>query len=243
MEFLGISFHTFDLDMSEKEFSYRKIAIQEKINLCDVGYVFICSPNNPTGNSIDIDDFLDLVISNPNKTFILDRAYFGFVDSDFDRKLTSRLSDLENMIIIYSLSEFYGLASVRTGFCLSHQKNIQKIKNLTPSFGISNISCDIVANRMLDKNYFRYIKEKYAHICYYIAEKNFKNFTIYKTEANFFLIEVHKHNKDYIYQSLLSNGFLVKIEEIFSKIFLRTTIADIEVMKKFFKILSKIDNQ
>lgn len=243
LEFLEIDFYTFDLEMSERDFYYNGNTIQEKIRFYDIGYVLITSPNNPTGNDIGMDDFLKLALSNPNVMFILDRAYFGFVDNNFDKEVVEKLLKLENIIIIYSFSKFYGLASARVGFCLSHYKNIQKINNLTPTFGVSSISCSLAKNRMLDKGYFLKVQESYIQICNYLNKQKFKNFTIYNTKANFFLIKIRKHSVDYVYGNLLSNGFLVKIEKIFSEDFLRITMADFGTMERFFNILSRIDSE
>ena len=95
--------------------------------------VFLCSPNNPTGNSLGRSDIEVLCKNHPETLIVIDEAYIEF--SPEETALTLR-NTYRNLIITRTLSKVYGLAGVRMGVCIADAKIIDLLLKVLPPYPV-----------------------------------------------------------------------------------------------------------
>ncbi|XRY30619.1 MAG: histidinol-phosphate transaminase [Buchnera aphidicola (Tetraneura akinire)] len=100
--------------------------IEKKIN--NVKIIYICNPNNPTGNLIKVNDIKKILeISFDRSLVVIDEAYIEFFP---DGSCLSLLSKYTNLVILRTLSKAFGLASIRCGFVISHSEVIRTLSKV-----------------------------------------------------------------------------------------------------------------
>ncbi len=102
-------------------------AIEEAID-DNTKIIFLCSPNNPTGNSLERDD-IEVILNNYHGIVVIDEAYINF--SRF-RSFTQELADYPNLVILQTLSKAWGLAALRVGMAFASQEIIHVMNKIKP---------------------------------------------------------------------------------------------------------------
>jgi len=169
--------------------------------------LFLCSPNNPTGNSFDTNDLTDL-IKGFNGVVVVDEAYIDFSSK---QSLISLIEDNNNLIITQTMSKAYGMAGIRLGMGFSNEKIINYLNKIKPPYNINSLT-ERKALEELNK-----IDEIEKNISIVLDQRNLLvscleklDFVekIYKSDANFLLVKVD--NADLRYNQLLENGIVVR---------------------------------
>ena len=179
------------------------------LKLCStsIKVLFLCSPNNPTGNSFDTNNLTDLI-----KAFkgivVIDEAYIDFSSK---QSLISLIEDNSNLIITQTMSKAYGMAGIRLGMGFSSKKIIDYLNKIKPPYNI-NILTERKALEELNK-----IDEIEKNISIVLDQRNLLvscleklDFVekIYKSDANFLLVKVD--NADLRYNQLMDKGIVVR---------------------------------
>lgn len=181
--------------------------------------IFICSPNNPTGNSIEAAEY---IIQNFNGIVIVDEAYIDFSGKD---SLSKKIEQYPNLIVLQTLSKAWGLAAARVGIAYASVDVISFLNKVKPPYNIStpNQSAALYALQdtakfELQKNIILNEKEKM------LQELNSLNYVskVYPSDTNFFLVEVIDANG--IYDMLISNKIIIRNRHKIVKNCLRITI-------------------
>ena len=169
--------------------------------------LFLCSPNNPTGNSFDTNNLTDLIKSFKG-IVVVDEAYIDFSSK---QSLISLIEDNNNLIITQTMSKAYGMAGIRLGMGFSNEKIINYLNKIKPPYNI-NVLTERKALEELNK-----IDEIEKNISIVLDQRNLLvscleklDFVekIYKSDANFLLVKVD--NADLRYNQLLENGIVVR---------------------------------
>ncbi|MAV81496.1 MAG: histidinol-phosphate transaminase [Flavobacteriales bacterium] len=169
--------------------------------------LFLCSPNNPTGNSFDIKDLTDL-INGFKGIVVVDEAYIDFSSKP---SLISLINVSNNIIITQTMSKAYGMAGIRLGMGFSNEKIIHYLNKIKLPYNI-NILSERKALKELGK-----ADEVKKNISLVLAQRKLLipfleklDFIkkIYKSEANFLLIKVDNANRRY--NQLLDKGIVVR---------------------------------
>ena len=108
--------------------------------------IFICSPNNPTANSMNFSD-IEYILAEFNGIVVIDEAYIDFSEKPSFIKLVDRYP---NLIVMQTFSKAFGLAAVRVGMAFSNPAIIQYFNKLKPPYNISTINQKAVLKK-LDK--------------------------------------------------------------------------------------------
>jgi histidinol-phosphate aminotransferase len=167
----------------------------------------LCSPNNPTGNSFDTNDLIDL-IKGFNGVVVVDEAYIDFSSK---QSLISLINDNNNLIITQTMSKAYGMAGIRLGMGFSNQKIINYLNKIKPPYNI-NVLTERKALKELNnideikKNIDLVLNQRKLLIS--CLEKLDFIDKIYKSDANFLLVKVD--NADLRYNQLLEKGIIVR---------------------------------
>ena len=178
-----------------------------KLHSTSIKVLFLCSPNNPTGNSFDTNNLTDLI-----KAFkgivVIDEAYIDFSSK---QSLISLIEDNNNLIIIQTMSKAFGMAGIRLGMGFSSKKIIDYLNKIKPPYNI-NVLTEKKALEELNK-----IDEIEKNISIVLDQRNLLvssleklDFVekIYKSDANFLLVKVD--NADLRYNQLLEKGIVVR---------------------------------
>ena len=112
----------------------KKLALK-KIKNENPKVVFLCSPNNPTGELLK-KEYIKKVIEITKGIVVLDQAYIEFYKNELDLDFKNH----ENLIIMRTLSKAYGLASLRIGFGIANKNLINKLNKKRMPFNISGVS-------------------------------------------------------------------------------------------------------
>ncbi len=168
--------------------------------------IFLCSPNNPTGNSFSDESVLK-ILNNFNGLVIIDEAY---IDFSKNRSWLSELNDFPNLIITQTLSKAYAMAGLRVGILYASKSILDVLNKIKPPYNI-NISSQENAIRKLLQGTFKPQVKKILNERDKLIEE-LLNFSfiekIYPTDANFILIKVD--NADKRYQQFLVNGIVIR---------------------------------
>ena len=96
--------------------------------------IFICSPNNPTGNVIHATSIIE-ILENFNGLVVLDEAYIDFAATE---SWIKQLSRFPNLVITQTLSKAYGLAGIRLGLCIASKEIIEVLNKIKPPYNVNN---------------------------------------------------------------------------------------------------------
>jgi histidinol-phosphate aminotransferase len=173
----------------------------------NIKILFLCSPNNPTGNSFEI-NVLDNLIKKFNGIVVVDEAY---IDFSSQKSLSNLIDKYENLIITQTMSKAYGMAGIRLGMGISNNKIISYINKIKPPYNVNTLT----ENKALEE--LNKIDEVKKNIDLVLNQRKLLlssleklDFVekIYKSDANFLLVKVD--NADLRYNQLLEKGIIVR---------------------------------
>ena len=169
--------------------------------------LFLCSPNNPTGNSFDIKDLTDL-INGFKGIVVVDEAYIDFSSKP---SLISLINVSNNIIITQTMSKAYGMAGIRLGMGFSNEKIIHYINKIKLPYNINILSERKALKELgkadeVKKNISMVLAQRKLLIPFLEKLDFIKK--IYESEANFLLIKVDNANRRY--NQLLDKGIVVR---------------------------------
>ena len=169
--------------------------------------LFLCSPNNPTGNSFDTNDLIDL-IKGFNGVVVVDEAYIDFSSK---QSLISLINENNNLIITQTMSKAYGMAGIRLGMGFSNQKIINYLNKIKPPYNI-NVLTERKALEELNKideieKNISIVLDQRSLLISCLEKLDFVE-KIYKSDANFLLVKVD--NANLRYNQLLEKGIVVR---------------------------------
>ena len=205
----------------------------------NIKILFLCSPNNPTGNSFDTNDLTDL-IKDFSGIVVVDEAY---IDFSSQKSLTNLIDKYENLIITQTMSKAYGMAGIRLGMGFSNQKIINYLNKIKPPYNI-NVLTERKALEELNKidkikkNIDLVLNQRKVLVS--CLEKLDFIDKIYKSDSNFLLVKVD--NADLRYNQLLEKGIIVRnrSNQPLCQNCLRITIGTENENKSLIKILNQL---
>jgi len=169
--------------------------------------IFICSPNNPTGNSMKREDILQL-LNNFNGLVIIDEAYINYSKQ---KTFIAELTNYPGLVVMQTLSKAWGLAGLRVGLCYAAMDIIDLFNKVKPPYNINEASQQAAIEALQHTDIINaWIRET-------VAEKEkmvgaLKTFSfienVYPSDANFILIKTGDAGKLYTYLS--DKGIVVR---------------------------------
>ena len=169
--------------------------------------IFLCSPNNPSGNSFRREDILTLLQSFTGLV-VIDEAY---IDFSTQKSLVSDLSSYPNLIITQTLSKAYGLAGIRLGICIASEEIINILNKIKPPYNINSLTQERAISALEDWDTTqRQITQLIAERKGLFAQLEKISFVekVYPSDANFLLVRVDDANKRYA--QLIQNNIVVR---------------------------------
>jgi histidinol-phosphate aminotransferase len=202
--------------------------------------LFLCSPNNPTGNSFS-DDSIAYLLQNFKGLVVIDEAYI-----DFSKKKSwiNALDEYPNLVIIQTLSKAYGLAGIRMGICYSSSEVISVLNKIKPPYNVNELSQKRALDRLNDSVRIKFeidsIIEQRKDLLTILPDIKFVE-KIYPSEANFILIKVDDANKRYA--ELIGKGIVIRnrTTQALCENTLRLTVGTEQENRKLIKALKEIN--
>ncbi|MEO8794550.1 MAG: histidinol-phosphate transaminase [Daejeonella sp.] len=169
--------------------------------------IFICSPNNPTGNSIDR-DAIQTILTNFSGLVIIDEAYINY---SRQKTFIQELTEFSNLVVLQTLSKAWGLAGLRIGMAFASEEIIDVLNRVKPPYNINQASqqlaLDALANVEQVNNWIRQTIAERDNLITLLAELAFVQ-TIFPSDANFLLLKTADPKS--IYNILVDKGIIVR---------------------------------
>ncbi|WP_418262910.1 histidinol-phosphate transaminase [Flavobacterium faecale] len=169
--------------------------------------IFLCSPNNPTGNSFT-EESVTTILEKFNGFVVIDEAYIDFSDK---ASWLAKLSQYPNLIITQTLSKAYGLAGIRLGICYGSAEVIAVLNKIKPPYNVNELTQQRALERLKDQakinSEITSIIVQRESLLEVLNEVSFVD-KIYPSEANFILAKVDDANKRY--DELIAKGIVIR---------------------------------
>lgn len=161
--------------------------------------VFVCNPNNPTGEGVrrdELESFLDAV--PPHVIVVLDEAYREFIDNDDVPDGLEYVRDRDNVVVMRTFSKAYGLAGLRVGFAIASPYLAEGMRKTMIPFGVSNIaeSAALAALECEDELFarVRHLAEERDRVWQALADQGW---TIHPSHANFVWLRLGDRTEEF----------------------------------------------
>ncbi|GAB2537167.1 histidinol-phosphate transaminase [Rufibacter soli] len=169
--------------------------------------LFLCSPNNPTGNLLN-PETVERLIKLFNGLVVVDEAYIDFTDAP---SWSTRLAEFPNLVVLQTLSKAWGMAGLRLGMAFASPEIIAYLNKIKPPYNINAVTQELVS-AALDKtaqlqDMLQVIISERKRIMEAFDQMPLIEKT-YPSDANFVLVQVANANELYAY--LLSRGVVVR---------------------------------
>ena len=201
--------------------------------------IFICSPNNPTGNIIAASK-IENILQNFNGLVIVDEAYIDFAESE---SWSQKLSEYPNLVVVQTMSKAYGLAGLRLGLCWTSQEIVEILNKIKPPYNVNVLTQQKTLERYINQEEVKAeiasIKEERAKLEVSLEKCNFVK-QIFPSEANFILARVDNANERY--SELIEKGIVIRNRstQTLCENTLRFTVGTSQENKKLIEALLSI---
>ena len=205
--------------------------IREAINKkCDS--ILIIQPNNPTGSHFEINQLYELINNSEGLKIIIDDSFCHYLDNYFEyRKI--RNNSNENVVFIKSLAKDFGVAGVRLGYLYSQDKSLLEFSRRKTTWNLNNFAIaisEILSDKSLIQEYWKcrklFISKKKI---FENSLKSINDLNVYKSMANFFLIQSNIFSEKFVFNFLLYSVMYLRtmadktgLDETFIRIAIRS---------------------
>lgn len=183
-------------------------AVNDKTKL-----IWLCTPNNPTGNIVDKSNIEKIVRELPEHVvLVLDEAYYEYASafSDYPKDNTGLLAQNDSIIILRTFSKVYGIAGLRIGYVISSEPIVNMINSLKLTFEINRLA-QVAANAALDDEEYLHMitsenKDALEYLMKYFDEKGWNYI---KSYANFIWVDTGADSKQ-LFEDLQKKGIIIR---------------------------------
>ncbi|MCB9813345.1 MAG: histidinol-phosphate aminotransferase family protein [Pseudomonadales bacterium] len=204
--------------------------------------IFICNPNNPTGNILQKSQIERFLKSVPqNILVVIDEANIEFGGES----LISSINQFKQLIILRTFSKGFGLASLRIGFCVASEEIIEKLSDFSQPFPISEISEKLAVVALKDEKFLKYTKKnmRFQRIKM-TSQLELLGFEVFPSGSNNLFIKIPKKIDKKTFEKDLMNAGISLVEgknfSGFNNAFFRVSPRDEFTNKFFIKKISDI---
>ena len=202
--------------------------------------IFICSPNNPTGNSMRREHILEIADSFSG-IVIVDEAYIDFSP---EGSLTDEIGNHPNLVVLQTFSKAWGLAAARVGMAFANEKIIKLFNRTKPPYNVSSLAqnaiLDAMKNEAQVEKWTGHIVEQRAILSNLLKDMNCVEI-VYQSDANFLLVNFI--NAIQVYRFLIDEKIVVRDRSNITLCegCLRITVGTPDENKRLIKALKKFE--
>jgi histidinol-phosphate aminotransferase len=169
--------------------------------------IFLCSPNNPTGNLLDRDKIIQ-VLKRFYGLVVIDEAYIDFAKS---KSFTQELEKYPNLVILQTFSKAWGLAGLRLGMCFASEAIINVLNKIKYPYNVNvrtqALALDALENAHVKEAWVKEIVKERSKLMKAVSKLEITQH-VYPSDGNFFLVRVNDASDTYQY--LLDQGIIVR---------------------------------
>ncbi len=197
----------FSMKELEDRYEFDTEQILKTIKDEKIDVLLLCSPNNPTGNSLKEEELIEILKASKNlRAVILDEAYWGFSTNHYD--IPYLIDKFPNLLVLRTFSKFFGLAGLRVGFAFYGDDLTDFALRFRRYLGYNRLA-ESVALAALSPASIMYYKKIAARI---MADRelifkrlsNYPELKPFKSNANFILVKADRELIEYLFNELLS---------------------------------------
>lgn len=186
-----------------------QLDVESILNAADANtkLLFICSPNNPTGNNMNRAD-VELLLNNFRGIVIIDEAYINY---SRQKTFIQELTEYPNLIVMQTLSKAWGLAALRLGIAFASMDMIELFNKVKPPYNINEASQQLalegLQNTQQVNEWIKTVVHQKEILVNALHQLSFVRH-IYPTDANFILVKVH--DAVAVYNYLAQEGIVIR---------------------------------
>jgi len=211
------TYGTYEVSAHINDVAVRKVPLTEAFQLdleameaavdADTRIIWLCSPNNPTGNSLDRGD-IEMILNNFDGIVVVDEAYINF---SRHRSFIPDLADYPNLVVLQTLSKAWGLAALRVGMAFASTDIIGIMNRIKPPYNINEAAQQLASDALEE------VEQVNEMISILVTERDRLAAAlethplvqhVYPSDANFLLVKVNGGRK--VYDFLLTQGIVVR---------------------------------
>lgn len=201
--------------------------------------IFICSPNNPTGNLLKTED-IEFILEKFTGIVIIDEAYIDFCEQP---SFITKISKYPNLIIIQTLSKAWGMAGIRLGIGYMNEEILSYYNRVKAPYNISVINQQTAMEVLNNEEKFTQevqtiLIEKQRLIQNLSELKMIKK--IFPSNANFLLVEVENANE--LYGKLIEKKIIIRNRNSVIKNCVRISVGTFEENEELLNALKELNN-
>lgn len=222
------------------EYDIDLVSTLRAIELNQPKLTFLCSPNNPTGNTLSL-GCIKRIAEASEGLVVVDEAYIEFSTT---ASLATQLGSLPNLVIMRTLSKYWGLAGARIGYALASESIIALLDAVKPPYNVSSLNQQSALEALsktaeAERVGHRITKER-SRLRFQLSQlDNVRR--IYPSEANFLLVEFA--NADAVYDSLLQSKIIVRNRSNVVSNCLRITVGTQAENDALLSTLTKLNDE
>lgn len=204
--------------------------------------VFICNPNNPTGNIVTKDELEDFLQAIPDRVLvILDEAYYEYVVDHTYPDSLMYVKEGRKLISLRTFAKIYGLAGLRIGYGVSSPEIIALINRVKEPFNVNYLAQIAARAALQDIEHLRRSRELVVSgRSFLYAAFDRLGLKYVPTQANFIFVDIGVDSRE-AFPVLLKEGMIVRTGDIFGfPNFIRVTIGTLEQNQRFIQTLQKV---
>ncbi len=169
--------------------------------------LFICSPNNPTGNGFTTDR-IEQLLTNFSGLIVIDEAYIDFSEQ---QSWVDSLGSYQNLVVTQTLSKAYGMAGIRLGICYASEDIVSVLKKIKPPYNVNELTqqraLEGISGPLIIEKQIKTILKERQRLREALKTISFVK-QVYQSDANFILAKVD--DGDMRYGQILNKGIVVR---------------------------------
>lgn len=208
--------------------------------------IFLCTPNNPTGDCADAADVLNFVKKIDSDTLIVvDSAYMEYaIAKDRSKEIVVKdlIAQFSNVIYLGTFSKAYGLGGMRVGYGIADSKIIKELYKLRPPFNITTLSLEAASVALEDEEFVKKsVTLNLEQMKRYEEFAKKKNIDIINSYTNFVTLSLNStQNSTEISNLLLRQGMIVRNLSSYGMNSIRVTVGTDEQNSRFFELITPL---
>ncbi len=208
--------------------------------------IFLCTPNNPTGDAIDAKELYAFLRKIDSDTLVVvDCAYMEYaIGKDESKKVEPKnlIAEFDNVLYLGTFSKAYGLGGMRVGYGIANPKIIKELYKLRPPFNITTLSLEAATVALSDEEFVQMcIADNIKEMKRYEEFAKTQKIDIIDSYTNFVTLCLNNNqNSTEISNALLQKGMIVRNLSSYNMNAIRVTIGTTEQNSRFFELLEQI---
>ena len=183
-------FHTMLMVEEDFCFTYREDHFDDK----KAEMVFLCNPNNPTGQLVEKTVIVNMARQHPDIIFVVDEAFMDFVDTPERYSVINDAGTVRNLIVVRSLTKFYGFPGLRIGYLVAHVDLVKKMTEYKEPWSVNTLAQYAARVAIEDEEFISRSREFMLQERLYLFNElaNIHGLLPYKPTVNYIFIKINR---------------------------------------------------